>query len=92
MDEKTKKINKENIQDILLALLPMFIAIIIEIFFKLSNGGITSVHFTSFCFSIFFIYLIYAFFISITKKSSIAIAIVTVISFILLLVNQVKIK
>ena len=92
MDEEAKKIDKRKIQDILLILLPMFMAIAIEIFFKLSNGGITSVHFTSICFSIFLVYLIYAFFLSITKKNSIAITIVTIISYILLIVNQVKIK
>ncbi len=86
-----EKEEKQNImQEIFIYLLPMWIAIVIEILFKLNNGylGLTT---NSLIFSIFLIYIIYGILISIFKKNSTTIKIICVISYILLLINQIKI-
>ena len=75
---------KQNImQEIFIYLLPMLIAITVEILFKLSTGylGVTT---NSLIFSIFLIYIIYGILISILKKNSTTIKIICIISYIFL--------
>ena len=90
--EKNNKAIKELI---LISIMPMIIAMIIEIFFKLSNDGIGDLFniksVNALIFSISIIYILYAIILGITKKNSTTIKIICVVSCIFLVVNQVKI-
>lgn len=92
--EQTNTCNKEVINDIMVGIMPFIMITLVEIFFKVSNGGIPIVLNTnanSFVFSVILAYLIYAIGISLTKKNTKALQILCVISFVVLLINQMKI-
>lgn len=89
-----KKITNTNVKDIIIGIIPLCIAIIIEVFFKLCNGGfevLFSTNEASLIYSIMLIYILYIFFLSITKKNSTSIKIILIISYIILIINQIKI-
>ena len=93
--KKIKEVSNKAInRDIILSFIPFFITITIEIFFGLLNGGIISIlnmNGMSLIFSIMIIYLIYGILIAITKKLSISTIIISVLSIMLLIINQIKI-
>lgn len=88
------KENNKIKNDIILGIIPFIIILLMEICFRICNGGLSvalGINLNSFIFSTLIGYLIYAILVSITKKNSKAILIFCIISFILLLINQIKI-
>ncbi len=89
------KITKPRTEKMLIIFMPLIIEFIIEVFFRINNGGWSALFgdfkLRAFIFSIFVLYMIYAILFSISKKNSTAIKIISIISYIFLVVNQVKI-
>ena len=85
--DKTKKINEE----IIIALIPMAIIIIIEVFFKILNGGILFSKSNCVLFSLIFGYILYIMILGIIKSTSKSTAIFSTILSSILLINQTKI-
>lgn len=101
IDQDKQKIDEQKIKsnkirnDIIKGMLPFIIVMLIELFFKLINGGLLTVLYTnsnSFVFSILIGYLLYAILLSFTKKNTNAIRMICIIGFTLLLVNQIKLE
>ena len=94
-DSNKQNINKK-IKNIVICIVPLFIAILIEVFFKVCNSNEENeeIFFTnvmSLIFSIMLIYIIYIIILSIVKKNSVAVKIILIASYIILLINQIKI-
>lgn len=92
---KNKKIENKKVEnDIILAIIPLIIIVLMELFFKICNGGVLvalSTNANAIIFSILMGYLIYAILISMTRRNSTAIRILCIATFLLLLINQIKI-
>lgn len=89
-----EEINKEINKEIIVMLIPIILVIIIEIVFKLCNGGIINIlntNVNAFVFTILVTYTVYGVLISVTKKSSTSIKIILIVSFITMIINQIKI-
>lgn len=87
------KFKNEMIKDIIAALIPCFVILLIEIIFKVGTVGVLYVFWgepKSFIFSILIGYLIYGILFGITKKLSTSTIIVSIIGTLLLIVNQMK--
>lgn len=89
-----KEVNKDIMREIQIAIMPFILIMVFETFFKIFNGGIYAIFSTyskSLIFSIIIGYLIYGLLIGIFRKHSRAIKVFTIIGFVLLLINQIKI-
>lgn len=85
--EKSKRLKLELVN----ALIPMVIVMLVEIFFKILNGGILYINEKSFLFSIIIGYIVYLIILGIVRKTSTATTIFSSIFLIILLINQTKI-
>ena len=93
MNKIKKQSNQVINKTIIKALIPFFVALIIEMFFGILSGGITAalnIEKNALFFSIFISYLVYGIFIGITKKLSISTIIISIIGTVYLIINQIK--
>lgn len=89
--EKSKKIQNTLNEEIMIAFMPTILIFIVEIFFKILNGGILYINTNSLMFSIIMGYIIYGIILSIVKNTSKATTIFSCFFTIILLINQTKI-
>lgn len=95
--EKIKNICKKVnpiITNVVIAIMPLIIALCIECFFLAVNAGtflLDIINRKAFAFSVLLVYIIYIIILGITKKTSITVNILVLVSYMILIVNQVKI-
>ena len=86
--------NKQINKDIIISIIPLIIILIIEISFSICNMGIRGLLYIStnaIMFSVLIAYLIYGILFGITKKTSIATIIFSIMCALLFIINQIKI-
>lgn len=92
--EEKNKFKNELIKDIMAALVPCFVILVIEFFFKTGTVGPLYILLgepKSFVFSVLMGYLIYGILFGVTKKLSTSTIIVSIIGILVLMINQMKI-